>query len=97
MSQITLQMAPRSSFNDPNYSATGSSQASLLLNKQTKFFSEKQKLGLITFLAIHNYSKLSSTERQKGTTPLGLVSRERTRVGAVPLSFLQKRVLIFSL
>ena len=74
----------------------------LLLNKRKIiiiifFETIKQKLVLITFLTIHNYSKLTSIERGKGAIPMGLVSHKCMWVGAGHLSLLQKRILIFNL
>lgn len=61
------------------------------------FFKQgKQKLALIAFQTIHNYSKLL-LEGQGTAILMGLVSHECMWVGAGRLSLLQKRILIFNL
>lgn len=98
--RLLSRVEPRSSFNNPNQSATESSQACLAFKQKTnkqKTGTTKQKLVLITFLTIHNYPKLTSTEGGKGAIPTGLVSHECMRVGAGHLSLLPKQILIFNL
>ena len=70
----------RNTFNHPNQSVTESSQVRLAFNQSNsnKFFLEitKQKLALIIFLTIHDYSKLTGIERGKEAISMGLVSQK---------------------
>ena len=77
----------RTTFNHPNQSVTEPSQVCLAFNQSNsnKFFLEitKQKLALIIFLTIHDYSKFTGIERGKEAISMGRVSHQHTQVGAV--------------